>query len=103
MSGQRWPNAILEREWLALHWHMQGLFGYGRCSKIEPTVGNSVGPMSKMKKEMSLLIRSHKPKSSLYNKHVAIATSRGFPAKLGYFRAPPESPEKLRFEYMVHS
>ena len=24
MSGQRWPNAILEREWLALRWHMQG-------------------------------------------------------------------------------
>ena len=29
MSGQRWSNAILEREWLVLRWHMQGLLGYG--------------------------------------------------------------------------
>ena len=35
MSGQCWPNAILEREWLALRWHMQGLLGYGRWTNIE--------------------------------------------------------------------
>ena len=40
MSGQRWPNAILETEWLALRWHMQGLLGYGRWTNIEQTVGN---------------------------------------------------------------
>ena len=40
MSGERWPNAILEREWLALRWHMQGLLGYGRWANIEPTIGN---------------------------------------------------------------
>ena len=38
MSGQRWPNAILEREWLVLRWHMHGLLGYGRWTNIEPTV-----------------------------------------------------------------
>ena len=26
MSGKRWPNAVLEREWLALRWYM-GLVG----------------------------------------------------------------------------
>ena len=40
MSGERWPNAILGREWLALHLHMQGLLGYGRWANIEPTIGN---------------------------------------------------------------
>ena len=35
MSGQCWPKAILEREWLALRWHMQGLLGYGRWTNIE--------------------------------------------------------------------
>ena len=25
MSGGRWPNTILEREWLAFRWHMQDL------------------------------------------------------------------------------
>ena len=39
MSGQRWPNAILEREWLALRWHVQGLMGYGRLTNIESTIG----------------------------------------------------------------
>ena len=39
MSDKRWPYAILEREWLALHWRMQGLLGYGRWTNIEPTVG----------------------------------------------------------------
>ena len=48
MSGQRWPNAILESERLALRWHMQGLLGYGRWTNTKPTVGNYVGPMSKM-------------------------------------------------------
>ena len=38
MSGQRWPNAILEREWLALRWLMQGSLGFGRWTNIEPTV-----------------------------------------------------------------
>ena len=40
MSGQRLPNAILEREWLALRWHMQGLLSYERWTNIESTVGN---------------------------------------------------------------
>ena len=42
MSGQRWSNGILEREWLALRWHMQGLYmlGYGRWTNIEQTIGN---------------------------------------------------------------
>ena len=48
MSGQPKPNAIHEREWLALRWHMQGLLGYGRWTNIEPTVGNLVDQMSKM-------------------------------------------------------
>ena len=48
MSDQRWPNAILEKEWLALRWHMLGLLGYGGWTNIEPTVSNQVGPMSKM-------------------------------------------------------
>ena len=34
-GGQLWPNAILERERLALRWHMQGLLGYGRWTNIE--------------------------------------------------------------------
>ena len=49
MSGE---NAILEREWLALRWHMQGLLGYGRWTNIEPTFDIQLiklaGPMSKM-------------------------------------------------------
>ena len=40
MSGQRWPNAILERKWLALRLHTQGLWGRGRWTNKEPNVGN---------------------------------------------------------------
>ena len=46
MSGQRWPNPILKREWLALRWHMQGLLGYGRWTNIEtiwPDEQNDIG------------------------------------------------------------
>ena len=49
MSGQHWPNAMLEREWLAaLRWHMQVLLGKGHThwTTIEPTVGNYVDPIS---------------------------------------------------------
>ena len=35
-------NAILERDWLALRWHMQGFLGYGRWTNSEPTVGNEL-------------------------------------------------------------
>ena len=48
MSNHWWPYAILEREKLALRREKQGLLGYGRWINIEPTVGNKVGPMSKM-------------------------------------------------------
>ena len=48
MSDKRWLYAILEREWLALRWRMQGLLDYGRWTNMEPTVGNQVDPMSKM-------------------------------------------------------
>ena len=36
----------------------------------------------------SIRLISFKPKSSLYNEHVAIATSRGFTAELGRRKAP---------------
>ena len=48
MSDQRWPNTKLEREWLALCFHMQGLLGKGCWINIEPTVGNEVALMSEM-------------------------------------------------------
>ena len=39
MSGQRWPKAILIREWLALRWHMQGLLGTLRALDQHRTNG----------------------------------------------------------------
>ena len=40
MSNQRFLNAILEIEWLALRWYMQGLLGQGRKTNIEPSFAN---------------------------------------------------------------
>ena len=54
MSDQRWPKAILEREWLALRWYMQGLLGLraleqhktNRLQLSRPDEQNDIGPTS---------------------------------------------------------
>ena len=38
MSDQSWPNALIEREWFALRWHMQGFLGLRRWTNNEATV-----------------------------------------------------------------
>ena len=42
------PTRTAKEKRLALCWHMLGLLGQEQWSNIEPTVGNQVGPMSKM-------------------------------------------------------
>ena len=43
MLGQRWPNALLEREWLALRWHIRSCWAKGVGS-----TANRMLAMSKM-------------------------------------------------------